>query len=317
MRLAKAGWRVRVAVRQTNEAHFVRPYGTPGQVEPVRSNVRAEASVAKLVAGADLVVNCVGILVETRRQKFQDVHSVAAGRIARLSAEAGVQQLVHISSIGANRESESRYASSKGEGEDAIRDAFSRAVILRPSIVFGTEDQFFNKFAGIARLSPVVPVVCGCTRFQPVFVGDIASAVMCAADDPELSGLFELGGPEVLTFRQLLERMLVVIRRRRLILDIPVPFARMKAGAWDFLQVVSGGLFTNHILTLDQIRQLGHDNIVSEEMRGFQALGIESTALDSVMESYLYRFRPAGQFTAIHESSKVVRDADTPSHSPI
>ncbi len=307
-RLAKAGWRVRVAVRRPNEAVFVRPYGVPGQVEPVLANIHSERSVAESVNGSDVVINCVGILTETPKQKFETVHRDAAGRIARHSADAGAARLVHISSIGADAESDSRYARTKGAGESAVAEAFHGAVILRPSIVFGHEDQFFNKFAAIARLSPIVPTVSGKTRFQPVYVGDVASAAIRAVEDSDITGVFELGGPEILTFRELMLRMLKVIRRRRLVVDIPLPLARMKAGAFDFFQFASGGLIKNSLITRDQIKQLSRDNVVSGQARSLKDLGISPTAMDSVLETYLYRFRPVGQFTAIHESSAIFRN---------
>ena len=307
-RLAKAGWRVRVAVRRPNEAIFVRPYGVPGQVEPVLANIRDEQSVAESVRGAEAVINCVGILLETRQQKFKAVHSEAAGRIARLASEAGAQRLIHISAIGADTGSESRYAQSKGEGEQAVADGFDGAVMLRPSIVFGTEDRFFNKFAAMARASPVVPVISGNTRFQPVYVGDVAAAVVQAVENPDLTGVFELGGPEIATFRELMERMLLVVRRRRLVTDIPVPIGRLKAGFFDFVQIASGGLIENNLVTLDQIRQLGRDNVAGRNARTLEDFRITPTAMDAVLESYLYRFRPAGQYTAIHESAGALRN---------
>lgn len=307
-RLAKAGWRVRVAVRRPNEAIFVRPYGVPGQVEPVLANIRDEQSVAESVRGAEAVINCVGILLETRRQKFRTVHSEAAGRVARLASAAGAQRLIHISAIGADAESESRYAQSKGQGEQAVAEGFDGAVILRPSIVFGTEDQFFNKFAAMARVSPVVPVISGKTRFQPVYVGDIAAAALRAVEDPGLTGVFELGGPETATFRELMKRMLRVVRRRRLVIDVPVPMGRLNAGFLDFTQIASGGLIKNNLVTLDQIRQLGRDNVTGEGAMTLEDFGITPTAMDAVLESYLYRFRPAGQYTAIHESAGALRN---------
>ena len=306
-RLARSGWRVRVAVRRPNEAIFVRPYGVPGQVEPILSNIRNEQSVADALNGADAVINCVGILLETRRQKFESVHSEAAERVARLASEAGAARLVHISSIGADTESESRYAQTKGKGEQAVSEAFSGAVILRPSVVFGQEDQFFNKFAAIARFSPVVPTVAGESRFQPVFAGDVASAAVRAAEDTDIAGIYELGGPEILTFRELMERMLQVIRRRRLVIDVPLPLARMKAAGFDFFQFASGGLIKNNLLTRDQVRQLARDNTVSSGAQSFAELGISPAAMESVLESYLYRFRPVGQYTAIHESASIFR----------
>ena len=306
--LAKAGWRVRVAVRRPNEAIFVRPYGVPGQVEPMLANIRDEQSVAESVRGAEAVINCVGILLETPRQKFKAVHSEAAGRVAGLASEAGAKRLIHISAIGADSGSDSRYAQSKGDGEQAVADGFDGAVILRPSIVFGTEDGFFNKFAAMARISPVMPVICGKTRFQPVYVGDIAAAALRAVEDPNLSGAFELGGPEVATFRELMERMLLVIRRRRLVIDVPVSIGRLQAGFFDFAQIASGGLIKNNLVTRDQIRQLGRDNVVGPDAKTLEDLGITPTALDAVLETYLYRFRPAGQYTAIHESAGALRN---------
>lgn len=310
-KLAQSGWRVRVAVRRSNEAGFVRLYGDPGQVEPIFANIRSDQSVAEALNGADAVVNCVGILVETSKQKFEQIHFEAASRVGRKAAEAGAKRMVHISSIGANVDSDSRYARSKGKGEQAVLDAFPNAVILRPSIVFGQEDQFFNKFAAIARLFPFVPTVSGKTRFQAVYVSDIATAAMRAIEDHSVSGIYELGGPDIYTFRELMLKMLAVIRRQRLVIDLPVPVARLNAGIFDLLQVVSGHLLTNGLITRDQIKQLKVDNVVGTETQSFDDLDIKPVSLDSILDTYLYRFRPAGQYTAIQESANFQRDTGT------
>ncbi|MFN3938087.1 MAG: complex I NDUFA9 subunit family protein, partial [Gemmobacter sp.] len=228
-RLAQAGWRVRVAVRRPNEAIFVRPYGVPGQVEPVGCNIRDDASVRAAMIGADAVINCVGILNEIGRNRFDAVHSEGAGRVARIAAELGVRHLVHISAIGADAESDSAYARSKAAGEAAVLASFPDAVILRPSIIFGVEDRFFNRFAGMAVLSPILPVVAAGTRFQPVFVDDVAAAAVRGATGEAAPGIYELGGPEVASFRDLMVRMLATIQRRRLIVSVPVVVARIMA----------------------------------------------------------------------------------------
>ena len=228
-RMAKAGWRVRVAVRNPNEAMFVRPYGVVGQVEPILCNVRNDASVRAAMHGADAVVNCVGILVENGKNRFDAVQAEAPMRIARMAAENGVARMVHISSIGADMDSESDYARTKGEGEAGVLEYMPNAVILRPSIVFGPEDGFFNRFAGMTRMGPVLPVAGGDTRFQPVYVDDVAKAAEMAVTGEAKSGVYELGGPDVETFRELMQRMLDVIHRRRLILNMPNFIARLMA----------------------------------------------------------------------------------------
>ncbi len=308
-RLAQSGWRVRVAVRRPNEALFVRTYGVPGQVEPVQANVRYPESVDAVVNGADAVINCVGILAENRRQRFSAVHEEGAGNIAAGATRAGASRLVHISAIGASPDSESRYAQSKAAGELAVTTAFDGAVILRPSIIFGPEDSFFNRFAAMARMSPVLPIVRAHTRFQPVYVDDVAKAACIAVEDSSKAGVYELGGPEVMEFGDLMAKMLDVIRRRRLILNLPDFIARAGAFKLELAQLITGGLFSNDVLTRDQIRQLAVDNVVGEYARTFADLGIDPIVMDLVLESYLYRFRPAGEFTAIQESAS---RTDTP-----
>jgi uncharacterized protein YbjT (DUF2867 family) len=302
-RLAKDGWRVRVAVRRPNEALFVRTYGTVGQVEPVGVNIRDEASTRAAMAGADVVINCVGILQEHWNQTFDAVQAEGAGRIARLAAEQGVTRLIHISAIGADAESDSIYAQTKAEGEAAVLAAYPDAVILRPSIMFGPEDDFFNRFAVMAKFGPILPMVGGGTRFQPVYVDDVAQAAVHAAEGQGAPGVYELGGPEVATFRDLMVRMLDVVRRRRLLVNVPFAIARIMGWAFDMAQFASMGLITNTMLTRDQVRLLRRDNVVAEDARGLADLGVDPTPMDAVLESYLYCHRPSGQYTAIKESA--------------
>lgn len=305
-RMAKAGWRVRVAVRRPNEAIFVKPYGVVGQVEPVLCNIRDDASVAETMRGADAVVNCVGILAPNGKNTFESVQSDGAARIARIAEQQGVAQMVHISAIGANPDSESDYARSKAAGEVAILEHMPSAVILRPSIIFGSEDQFFNRFASMTRFSPVLPVVGADTKFQPVFVDDVAKAAEMALTSGVAPGIYELGGPEVCNFRTLMGMMLKVIRRRRAIVNIPFFVANIMGFAFDMANKVTLGLLPAQI-TRDQVRNLRNDNVVSPDAKGFEELGIEPTALESILPDYLWRFRPSGQYAAIKESAKNLR----------
>lgn len=306
-RMAKEGWRVRVAVRRPNDALFVKPYGVVGQVEPVACNIRDDGSVRAVMKGADAVVNCVGILNRSGKNTFDAVQASGAARIARLAAEEGVASLVHLSAIGADENSPSEYQQTKAAGEKAILSAFPNAVILRPSIIFGTEDGFFNRFAAMARLGPVLPVVGADTRFQPVFVDDVAQAAVLGITGKAAPGIYELGGPDTETFRDLMRRMLHVIRRRRLVINIPFFAASIMGGAFDLLQTLSLGLFQNGMITRDQVRNLRADNVVSPGARGFADLGITPTAMEAVLPEYLWRYRPSGQFAAIKESAKNLR----------
>ncbi len=307
-RMARAGWRVRVAVRRPNEAIFVRTYGAVGQVEAVQANIRDEASTRRAITGAVAVVNCVGILVEEGRQGFSSVQNEGAARIARLATEEGAQKFVQISAIGADATSDSGYARSKAEGEAAVSRAFPAAVILRPSIVFGAEDQFFNRFAAMARLSPVLPVVGPDTKFQPVYVDDVAAAAEAALTRDVAPGIYELGGPDIATFRALMRRMLTVIRRNRMIVALPFWLGRAQGAGFDLLQKISFGLFTNKLITRDQVRLLARDNVVAAGARGFAELGITPQSMDAILESYLYSFRPSGQYATIKDSAAQMRD---------
>jgi uncharacterized protein YbjT (DUF2867 family) len=306
-RMAKAGWRVRVAVRHPNDALFVKTYGTVGQVEPLACNIRDDASVRSLLRGSDAVVNCVGILNRSGRNTFDAVQAEGAGRIARLATEEHVGALVQMSAIGADPASGSLYARSKAAGEAAVLAAFPAAVILRPSIIFGTEDGFFNRFAAMSRLGPVLPVVGANTRFQPVHVDDVAQAAVMGVLGQAAPGVYELGGPDVDTFRGLMSRMLKVIQRRKLVLNVPFFVARIMGFGFDMLQTVTLGLIENKMITGDQVKNLRHDNVVADGARGFADLGIEPVAMGSVLPEYLWRYRPSGQYAAIKDSAKNLR----------
>lgn len=302
-RMAKQGWRVRVAVRNPNEAMFVKPYGVVGQVEPVFCNIRDDASVRHVMSGAQAVVNCVGTFDATGKNNFQAVQNEGATRIARIAAEEGVGHLVHISAIGADAESASEYARSKAAGEAGIQSSFPSAVILRPSIVFGPEDGFFNRFADMARLGPVLPVVGADTRFQPVFVDDVAAAAEAGVVGRAAPGIYELGGPETATFRELMNQMLGIIRRRRLIINMPFWFARIMAGMFRVGNILSLGIVKAPI-TADQVESLKVDNVVSDTARSLADLGITPTSMEAVLPEYLWRFRPSGQYAEIKDSAR-------------
>lgn len=306
-RLANEGWRVRVAVRRPNEAMFVKPYGVVGQVEPILCNIRDDASVAAVMHGADAVVNCVGVLNELGKNEFDAVQAEGAERIARIAAEQGVARMVHISAIGADADSSSEYSRTKAQGEAGVLAHMPSAVILRPSIVFGTEDQFFNRFAGMTRMGPFLPLVGAETKFQPVYVDDVAKAAVQGVLGQAEAGIYELGGPEVKSFRALMQQMLGVIHRRRVIIGVPFFAARIMAGVLDIAKFVSFQLFPNHILTRDQLKNLRRDNVVSEGAKGFDDLGIEPATLESVLPDYLWKFRPAGQYDDIQNSAGNLR----------
>lgn len=301
-RMARQGWRVRVAVRRPNEAMFVKPYGSVGQVEPVLCNIRDDNSVRASALGADAVVNCVGTFDARGKNNFDAVQHEGASRIARIAAEEGVDQMVHISAIGADPEGPSRYAQTKGMGEAAILAEMPDATILRPSVIFGPEDQFFNRFAAMTRLSPVVPLFGAETKFQPVYVDDVAEAVEAALTN-HASGTYELGGPETASFADLMHIMLDVIRRRRLVLPMPFWVGGVVASITGALSYVTGGLAPQPV-TSDQLKELGRDNVVSEGAKSFADLGIQPTSMEAVLPSYLWQFRPSGQYEALKESAR-------------
>ena len=305
-RMAKAGWRVRVAVRRPNEAMQVKTYGVVGQVEPLLCNIRDDDSVRAMMQGADAVVNCVGTFDRKGRNNFEAVQHEGAERIARIAAAEGVARLVHVSAIGADVDADSIYARTKALGEQGIQEHFPDAVILRPSIIFGPEDGFFNRFASMTRMGPVLPVVGAGTRFQTVYVDDVAKAAEMAIKGDAEAGVYELGGPDVNTMRELMQQMLGVIRRRRLIVNLPFWVAGIIGAMMEVVQTLSLGLIPAQI-TRDQARSLRKDNVVSEGARGFADLGIDPVATEAVLPDYLWRFRPAGQYEAIKESAGNLR----------
>jgi uncharacterized protein YbjT (DUF2867 family) len=291
--LAKRGYRIRVAVRRPDLAFHLQPAGRVGQIHAVQANLRHPGSVDAAVRDADAVVNLVGILFERGRQRFDAVQAFGAEACA-LAAAAHGARLVHISAIGADEQSSSHYARSKAMGEKLVRAAVPGATILRPSIVFGPEDSFFNKFAAIARLAPALPLVGGGrTRFQPVFAGDVAAAVAAAIEGhATLGATYELGGPAARSFKELMQFLLATIERRRLLLPIPFSLAKLQAF---FLQYLPTPL-----LTPDQVELLRYDNVVSSgaerERRTLEGLGITPTLMEAIVPSYLQRFRKTGQF---------------------
>jgi NADH dehydrogenase len=287
-RLAAAGWIVRVAGRDTERAGRLRVLGGVGQVVPVAASVTDEASVARAVAGAEAVVNLVGILFERKPGDFQRIQAEGAGRVARLAAAAGARRLVHLSAIGADAGSESLYARTKAEGEAAVLAAFPSATILRPSVVFGEEDQFFNRFAALGAVLPFMPVVAGDTRFQPVFVGDVADAAMAAITREDAGGrVFELGGPRAMSMRQVLEFVLEHTGRRKPLVPLPEGLVRFQARVGEMLPTPP--------LTRDQLILLGRDNLVAEGALTLADLGIAPKAAEAVAPAYLARYRPGGR----------------------
>ena len=302
-RMAKEGWRVRIAVRRPNEALFVKPYGVVGQVEPVLCNIRDDKSVASALRGADVVVNCVGLLQEKAKNTFNSVQNEGADRVARLAVSEGVVRIVHVSAIGADINADSDYAKSKAMGEANILKHMPNAVILRPSIVFGAEDQFFNRFASMARFGPVLPIVGAETKFQPVSVDDVAEAAVLGITGIAKPGIYELAGPDQDTFRGLMYRMLKVIQRRRLVLDVPMFMARLMAASFEMGNKLTFGIAPVP-MTRDQVKSLSVDNVPSGEFPGFEKLGIEPVSMVSVLPEYLWPFRVSGQFAEIKSSAK-------------
>jgi uncharacterized protein YbjT (DUF2867 family) len=296
--LCKRGYRVRVAVRRPDLAGHLQPLGRVGQIHAVAANLRYPGSVEAAARDADIVINLVGILFESGRQRFDSVHTFGAEAVALAAAAFGAQ-LIHISAIGADPDAPSHYARSKAMGERLALAAMPSATVLRPSILFGPEDNFFNKFAALARIAPALPLVGGGhTRFQPVFAGDVARAVLAAIDRPQTAGtIYELGGLEVMSFKELMQFVLATIERHRLLVPIPFGVARIMAA---LLQLPPKLLGTKPLLTRDQVDLLLRDNVVSDEAklagRTVAELGIEPVAMRAVVPTYLWRFRRSGQF---------------------
>jgi uncharacterized protein YbjT (DUF2867 family) len=291
--LAYRGYRIRVAVRRPELAGHLRPMGKVGQIHAVQANLRFPDSVAAAVRDADAVVNLVGLLYQRGNQRFDTVMAAGAGAVA-LAADAAGASLVHVSAIGADPQSASHYARAKAEGEQRVFAAQSGAIVMRPSIVFGPEDDFFNRFAGLARLSPVLPLVGGGHgRMQPVFAGDVGEAIARAVDGDLTPGtIYECGGPDVRSFKELMQFVLATIQRRRLL--VPIPFAVMK------LQAALLQFLPKPPITPDQVELLKHDDIVSEaarrDGRTLEGLGITPESIDAIVPTYLWRFRKTGQF---------------------
>jgi NADH dehydrogenase len=292
--LAKRHYRIRVAVRRPELANFLQPLGRVGQIHAVQANLRNAASVEAAARDAHVVVNLVGILAEGGKQRFDRVHAYGAEQVA-LAANAHGARMVHVSALGADENSPAHYARSKAAAEKLVLAAQPQAIIMRPSIMFGPEDDFFNRFATLARISPVLPLIGGGeTKFQPVFAGDVATAIADAVDGTLKDGMtYELGGPEVHTFKRLMQFMLATIERKRLLVPLPFFAANIKAM---FLQFAPAPM----TLTPDQVEMLKVDNIVSDaakaEGRTLQAIGIEGETVEAIVPSYLWRFRRAGQF---------------------
>ncbi len=284
-RLRRQGYVVRVATRDPGRANFLRMQGPRGEVVPLFADLARAETVARAIDGARLVVNLVGILAERRRGDFDRVHADGAGRIAAEASRAGVTALVQVSAIGADPNSDSLYGRSKAAGEEAVLRAFPDATVLRPSLVFGPEDQFFNRFASLAMFSPIMPVIRGGTRMQPVYVDDVAAAIETALVDAR-SGVFELGGPAVMTFREILEWILRETHRRRPLVTVPTGIASLQAA---FAERLPGKPFTR-----DQLRMLGYDNVVAPGAAGLEQLGITPMPIELVVPHYLDRYRPGG-----------------------
>jgi len=288
-RLADRDVVLTVGGRNATQAKYLKLKGDVGTVGLVNISSADEALLPAFLAGNEALINCVGILRETGRQRFDLVHHTAPARLARLARDAGIERFIHFSSLAADPRSGSAYARSKAEGEAAVRDAFPTATILRPSVVFGPEDQFFNRFAQIATISPFLPLIGGETRFQPVYVGDVAeAAVRCLADPATAGRTYELGGPRIYTMRQLLELLLAETRRKRLLIDLPFGLASLQA------RLMS--LVPNAPLTADQVELLKSDNIVNGGAMGLDALGIQPTPVEAIVPTYLDRFRRGGWY---------------------
>jgi uncharacterized protein YbjT (DUF2867 family) len=295
-RLARDGYRIRVTTRKPSHALSLQPLGNVGQIAIIKADIRNEADIARAVEGASIVINLVGILKPSGGRTFDAIHNDGAATVARLAAKAGVGRLIHISAIGADPEAKSSYASSKGEGEAAVRQAFPRVTILRPSVVFGQGDGFFNRFAALMRMTRVAfPLFGGgTTKFQPVFVGDVADAVANAAADARTQGrTYELGGPGVYTLKEILELVAKTTERKRM--WVPIPFFLLDLGA------ALTGWLPYAPVTLDQARLLRKDNVVkagpdAASVGALADLGVQPTAVEAVLETYLYAYRPTGQY---------------------
>lgn len=295
--LARRGWRVRVAVRRPHLAQFLRPMGAVGQIQLKQCNVRHKGSVAEALRGADAVVNLVGLLYQSGKQRFDSVQAAGAANIAQLTADAGIENLVQVSAIGADAQSESLYAKSKADAEQAVLASVPTATIIRPSIIFGVEDEFFNRFATMASYTPALPLIGGGkTKFQPVYVDDVADAICEALVRKDAAGrIYEVGGPRTYTFRELMELMISETMQKRFLVPVPFPIASLMG----LFGEIAGALpFVEPPLTRDQVELLKQDNVVSAEagVGTLADLGIEPQTVESILPSYMVRYRRYGQF---------------------
>ena len=293
--LARRGYRVRVACRRTNLGYRAPLMGEVGQIDVMQANVRVPGSIDRALEGAEACVNLVGVLHEHGRQGFRSLHAQGARNVAEAAARQGIARMVQVSAIGADPQSPSRYALTKGLGEQAVREVLPKATIVRPSVIFGPEDGLFNRFARLALVSPVLPLPGGGgTRFQPVFVGDVAAAIAAAVADPAAAGrTYELGGPDVFTLRELMRMTLDQIQRERLLLPLPWPVAGLLGKLGDLASVLP----VAPPITSDQVEQLKRDNVADRALPGLAALGVSApTRVEAVIPTYLYRYRRGGQF---------------------
>ena len=294
--LARRGWRIRIAVRKPALAHELRMAGDVGQVQLTLCDITKNEDVVAALQGADAAINLVGILCETGARKFDTVHVEGSRNVAEAAAAAGVKQLVQMSALGADADSDAAYARTKGEAEQAVRAAYPSAVIVRPSVIFGSEDQFLNRFGNMAARMPVMPVVEGQSRLQPVHVLDVAEAIARLTINTQHAGeTFELGGPAVWTMKEIIDYVLAETGRDRFTVALPTFAAKAIAS----LVQVPAAIGLNPALTVDQVKMLASDNVVSEDAKGFTDLGIEPTGMKAIAEGYLWRYRNGGQYAAV------------------
>ena len=294
--MARRGWRIRIAVRKPALAHELRMAGDVGQVQLTLCDITKKEDVVAALQGADAAINLVGILYETGGRKFDALHVDGSRNIAEAAAAAGVKQLVQMSALGADANSDAAYARTKGEAEQAVRAAFPGAIVVRPSVIFGSEDQFLNRFGNMASRMPVMPVVEGNSRLQPVHVMDVAEAIARATVDTRFSGeTFELGGPTVWTMKEIIDYVLAETGRSRMAVALPTIAAKAIAS----LAQIPAAIGLTPALTVDQVKMLGTDNVVAEGVKGFADLGIEPTGMKAIAEGYLWRYRDGGQYAAV------------------
>ena len=288
--LTKLDYRIKVATRNPYLKGYLKPLGNPGQIEFFKTNIFNPEDVKQVLKNCDIVINLVGILYETRKQKFNQIHSQFPLLLSNLCSELGLKNLVHVSALGIKEKNTSQYMQSKLQGEKNIQNNFKKSVILRPSVVFGPEDKFFNTFASLAQFFPALPLIGGGkTKFAPIYVGDVAKAIVKAIQlNNSETKIYELGGPKNYSFKELMEILLVEIKKKRFL--IPIPFAVAKFQSY-FLQMTP-----NPLLTPDQVELLKHNNILTGENLSLKDLGITGTTIESILPKYIYRFRKGGQF---------------------